>query len=125
MPSASTNPVVLILNDENVIVSTLVAVLCRNGYNAVGFTTCAEGVHQCATVRPDLALIDIVVGGGNGIDAAMEIRKGVPRCHINYLDVWISRSRGNAGHTFEVLAKPILPNELLELLDRRLRHAAA
>jgi DNA-binding response OmpR family regulator len=73
--SAGRKPTVLILNDQNLVVSTLVTMLSQQGYEAVGFTTCATAVQQSAIVHPDLALIDIVVGESNGVDAAKEIRK--------------------------------------------------
>jgi DNA-binding response OmpR family regulator len=128
--SACSKPTVFILNDENLVVSTLVTMLFQQGYEAVGFTTCATAVQQSATLKPDLALIDIVVGEENGVDAAKEIRKRVPGCQILLMSgrpeakEVLDRAQAE-GQNFEILAKPIPPAELLQIIGRRLRRQAA
>jgi two-component system, NarL family, response regulator DesR len=44
-----------------------------------------EAVAVAAATRPDVALLDIEMPGGDGITAAGEIRRRVPECHVMIL----------------------------------------
>ena len=130
MASSANKPIVLVVNDQKLVVSTLVTLLREQGYEAVGSTTCAAAVQQSAILQPDLALIDIIVGDGNGVDAAAEIRKRVPDYQILLMsgrpeaEEILERAQAK-GQSFDVLAKPIPPAKLLQILGDRLRGQAA
>ncbi|GII51701.1 DNA-binding response regulator [Planotetraspora thailandica] len=44
-----------------------------------------EAVAVATATRPDVALLDIEMPGGDGITAAGEIRRAVPECHVMIL----------------------------------------
>lgn len=67
-------PCTLIVEDEASLRDDLVAFLEAKGYAAIGVGTAAEALRQIAANRFDLAVLDIGLPDGNGIDLLAEIR---------------------------------------------------
>ena len=71
--------------------------------------------------RPDIVLTDVVMGLMSGVVAGMMIRRSLPECRV----ILTSGQAGiepllhtaeSKGHVFELLPKPIHPEQLLEYL---------
>jgi len=114
-------PKVLVVDDERVIADTLAIILNQHGYDASPVYTGTAAVERARAVKPDLIISDVIMPDMNGIEAAINIRRFLPECKIllfsgqaataNLLD-----SARVQGHEFEILAKPIHPQDLLAKL---------
>ena len=111
----------LVVDDECVIADTLAAILDQRGYDALQAYSGTEGVAMARGFRPDLIISDVMMPDMNGIEAAILIRSFLPNCKILLFSghagqaatVDLLASARERGHEFELLAKPILPVELL------------
>ena len=114
-------PRVLVVDDERVIADTLAIILNQNGFEASAVYT-GNGAVECAQeIKPDLIISDVIMPDMNGIEAAIRIRKVLPSCKILLFSGQAStadlleRARIQ-GHEFEILAKPVHPQDLLAKL---------
>ncbi|HEV2134660.1 MAG TPA: response regulator [Terracidiphilus sp.] len=106
------------VDDEECIADTLAFILRSSGYDAGSVHDGKSALHECERWTPDLVISDVVMPGVNGIDLAIAIRERYPACKILLIsglgasfDLVEQASR--KGHSFEILAKPIRPIELL------------
>jgi two-component system, NarL family, response regulator LiaR len=83
--------------------------------------TCTEAAERAAELRPDVVLLDLVMPGGDGIEAARKIRDASPRSKVivltSYPDdatVLPALEAGAAGY----LLKDIEPQELADGVRR-------
>jgi CheY-like chemotaxis protein len=114
---------VLVVDDERVIAETLVQILELKGYEAVAAYSGEEAVTTASTFRPDFAIMDVIMGELNGFEAALLIRKLLPACQITMVSgqqetADLLNHTLAAGNEFEVLAKPVYPQILLDGLAR-------
>jgi DNA-binding NtrC family response regulator len=73
-------------------------------------------------VNPDVLIADVIMGGINGVDAAVSIRKILPQCKIILCSGQITsevlvRKAEEQGYRFDLLFKPVHPRLLLDRLD--------
>lgn len=117
----SSKPKVLVVDDEHVIADTLAIILNQNGFNASAVYTGVAAVQRAKKEKPDLIISDVIMPDMNGIEAAIQIRQMLPSCKI----LLFSGQAATAdllekarleGHEFEILAKPVHPQDLLTKL---------
>jgi len=114
-------PRVLVVDDEHVIADTLAIILGQNGYDSSAAYTGKEAVERASVLKPDLIISDVIMPDMNGIDAAIEIRKMLPKCKILLFSgqaatADLLENARQQGHEFEILAKPVHPADLLAKL---------
>ena len=114
-------PRVLVVDDERVIADTLVIILNQAGYDASAVYSGTAAVEQAKSIKPNLVISDVIMPDMNGIDAAIKIRATVPSCKILLFSGQAATADllENArldGHEFEILAKPVHPQDLLAKL---------
>jgi CheY-like chemotaxis protein len=113
---------VLVVDDEHVIANTLALILNQNGFEATAVYGGPQAVAAATNLRPDISLIDIIMGAQNGIDTAIAIMGLHPHCRIVLISgdvssaVLLDEAR-EAGHDFEILPKPFHPEFLLDRLQ--------
>lgn len=112
---------VLVVDDECVIADTLAIILNQHGFDAVAVYTGTGAVEQARVVKPDLIITDVVMPDMNGIEAAIQIRRFLPECKILLFSGQAStadllEAARAQGHEFEILAKPVHPQDLLAKL---------
>jgi CheY-like chemotaxis protein len=109
---------ILIVDDEPAIADTLALIFSKAGYIATAVYSGKKALALVASERPALVITDVVMPGMDGIELAKTIRSSHPGCHI----LLISGNAGNypllevareAGHSFEILPKPIHPRILI------------
>lgn len=111
-------PSVLVVDDERIIADTLALILKQKGFNASAAYSGESAVADCAAIRPDLLISDVMMGALNGIEAAIEICRRCPGCRVLLISGQgatgdlLEDAKGR-GHDFEILAKPVHPAELL------------
>jgi DNA-binding response OmpR family regulator len=120
-------PRIFVVDDEQMIASSLAAILNQAGFDAIAFHQPLQALEAAQTGQPDLLLSDVIMPKLSGIDLAIQVRDLLPLCKVLLLsgmpdtEHLLSKS-AEQGHTFQVLAKPIHPSELLcEVVDSLLR----
>ena len=112
---------ILVVDDERIIADTLGLILKSRGFDATVTYSGEDALEIARTLRPDVLLTDVVLTGMNGIDLASSTLRSWPSCKVILFsgDVATTKLLGDAeaqGCHFEVLAKPIHPQELLDCL---------
>jgi DNA-binding response OmpR family regulator len=121
MSETPRKPKVLVADDERVIADTLAIILNQSGFEATAVYTGEKAVEVARTLQPDMLISDVIMTDLNGIDAAIRIREMLPGCKILLFSGQaatadlLDRAR-NQGHEFEILAKPVHPQDLLARL---------
>jgi CheY-like chemotaxis protein len=111
---------VLIVDDERVITDTLVTIFSQRGYETKGVYSAEQALAFLEDWHPDFVVIDVLLPAMNGIDLAIRIRSQWPECHTSLFSGQAATAdllelATKSGHTFDVLAKPVHPSELLEM----------
>ncbi len=121
MQETSVKPKVLVADDERVIADTLAIILNQSGFQATAVYSGEKAVETAKTLQPDMVISDVIMTDLNGIDAAIRIRGMLPSCKILLFSGQaatadlLDRARVQ-GHEFEILAKPVHPQDLLARL---------
>ena len=121
----SPNRKVLVADDERAIAVTLAAILTRSGFETRTVYSGEAAVEMAEHFRPDMLITDVVMRGISGIEAAIQISGLLPACKILLFSgqaetVDLLEQARIRGYDFEILAKPVHPQDLLA----RLRSAA-
>jgi DNA-binding response OmpR family regulator len=111
-------PFVVVVDDERRIADTLVLILDSRGYGAAAAHDGASALEICRQKAPDLVITDVVMPDMNGIDLAITIRQRFRDCHVLLFSgqaetADILENARCRGYDFELLAKPLHPEELL------------
>jgi len=122
MTNNKPKPKVLVVDDERVIADTLAIILNQHGFDASAVYTGTGAVERARTVHPDLIISDVIMPDMNGIEAAIRIREFLPKCKILLFSgqaatADLLESARAQGHEFEILAKPVHPQDLLAKLQ--------
>src|SRR4051812_7720114 len=73
---------ILIIDDEPTIADTLAVIFSSSGYEARAVYSAEEALEKLEEWRPDLAIIDVVLPGMNGIEFAIFLKASYPRCQF-------------------------------------------
>jgi DNA-binding NtrC family response regulator len=114
---------VYIVDDEQIIVSTLTAILKLQGWTPFGFVNPLEALRASESNEPALLIVDVVMPLMTGIELAIQIQSRYPKCKVLLLSGQIVTAElleeaNQGGHNFALLAKPSHPTELLAALKR-------
>ena len=114
-------PHTLVIDDDVAVADTLAMVLNSEGFDARAVYSGQEGVELARSFEFDFLVTGVVMTQMNGIDAAIQIRKLLPKCKILLVsgDNDTSALLPNAqsqGYRFEILAKPVHPLVLFQAL---------
>jgi CheY-like chemotaxis protein len=119
----SSRPRVLVADDEHVIADSLAVILRQAGFDAVVAYNAEECLQLAESFRPDIFLSDVLLGHDtvSGAEVAARIVEMLPRCRILLLSGQaevgeLLESAEPVAHSFELLAKPIHPRDLLAKL---------
>lgn len=114
-------PKVLVVDDERVIADTLAMILNQSGFDARAVYSGEKAVELSASFMPDMLITDVIMADLNGIDAAIQIRAILPKIKILLFSGQAATADllDNArqqGYEFDILAKPVHPQDLLNKL---------
>jgi DNA-binding response OmpR family regulator len=110
---------ILIVDDEQMIADTLSVIFRRLGYEAFTAYNGLLGLDAARDLKPNLVLSDVVMPELDGVSMAMQICNALP-------EVGVLLFSGQAGTTdllhvaeergyhFELLQKPVPPNEIIQ-----------
>jgi CheY-like chemotaxis protein len=123
MPENSAKPKVLVADDERVIADTLAMILSQSGFDARAVYSGEKAVEMASIFKPDMMISDVIMADLNGIEAAIQIRALFPQIKILLFSGQaatadlLEKARSH-GYEFEILAKPVHPQDLLTRLRR-------
>ncbi|MGA9670744.1 MAG: response regulator [Terracidiphilus sp.] len=112
---------VFVVDDEPLIASTLGEILRGQGIDVTTFTDPLKALEAIHTNAPDFLIADVVMPGMSGIELAIVIRETCPGCFVLLFSGNISTAAmldaaRNRGHDFPILAKPVQPSVMLEMV---------
>lgn len=121
MPENHARPKVLIADDEQVIADTLAMILDQSGFDVRSVYSGEKAVEMASTFRPDMLISDVIMFDLNGIEAAIRIRAILPNIKILLFSgqaatADLLEKARSQGYEFEILAKPVHPQDLLSRL---------
>jgi CheY-like chemotaxis protein len=115
---AGLRPVLLIVDDEELIVETLSAILSRSNFTVLGAYDGASALEIARVIPPDLLISDVAMPCMSGIELAVSLVCMRPDCrvllfsgHAQPRDLEDARK---AGFNFPLLTKPVHPRTMLE-----------
>ena len=114
-------PRVLVADDERVIADTLAMILNQSGFQTRVAYTGEKALELASEFKPEMLISDVIMGGLNGIDAAIKIREILPSIKILLFSgqaatADLLEKARTQGYEFEILAKPVHPQDLLARL---------
>lgn len=112
---------VIIIDDEPVIADTVVEILNGEGFEAMAVSTGASAIELTKAFDPDVVLSDVIMPGLNGIETGIRIREIAPNCRVILFSgqaatVDLLEEAREQGHRFDILAKPIRPEQLISVI---------
>jgi DNA-binding response OmpR family regulator len=121
MPEIKTKPKVLVVDDERVIADTLSMILNQSGFEARAIYSGEGALELASTFLPDMLISDVIMADLNGIDAAIRIRAQLPKIKILLFSgqaatADLLEKARTQGYEFDILAKPVHPQDLLNRL---------
>jgi CheY-like chemotaxis protein len=121
MVAAGAKPRVLVVDDEQLIADTLALILNRSGFEARAAYSGEKAIDAAQALQPEILISDVVMFGMTGIDAAIQISNMVPGCRVILLSgqaatADLLRDAADHGFEFEIVAKPVHPQVLLDVL---------
>ncbi len=116
----------LVVDDEQIIANTLVAILSAEGYTADAAYNGESAIEMARVLPPELLISDVVMPGMSGVSLAVSIVDSYPDCRVLSFSGQAATSdiladTRSLGHDFRVLGKPIHPQALLAEAARLLR----
>jgi two-component system KDP operon response regulator KdpE len=122
----STEPLVLIVDDEMPIRRFLRVSLAGEGYRVVEAATAAEALEQIAAQRPDVVVLDLGLPDRDGLAVIREIREwsSVPIVVLSVRDRESDKVSSLEAGADDYLTKPFGVGELMARLRVALRHAS-
>lgn len=111
------------MDDERNIADTLALILNAVGFESKAVYDSEAALETAAQFRPDILISDVIMRGMNGIEAAILISKMLPKCKVILFSgqastVDLISQAISEGYTFEILAKPVHPQVLIERIKR-------
>ena len=128
-PIKTAKPKVVVADDERVIADTLAMILNQSGFEARAVYSGEKALELAPTLEPDMLISDVIMAALNGIDAAIQIRALLPRIKVLLFSGQaatadlLEKARAQ-GYEFEILAKPVHPQDLLNKLRSKTAEAA-
>jgi CheY-like chemotaxis protein len=112
---------ILVVDDERAIVEIVEEALAAHGYEVYTAFTGAEGLRKCKSLRPDVAILDIMMPDIDGSSVAAEMKDDPNTADIPVIFLTgavkpseVPDSHLVGGQVF--LAKPFKTEDLLKIL---------
>jgi CheY-like chemotaxis protein len=121
---AADKPTILVVDDHEIIADTTAEILNRFGFRAVRTYDAQTALQIAAKLKPDFLLTDVSMPIMSGVELAIEITKLLPATKILLFSGQagtsdILREGEEKGYVFDLVAKPIHPEKLMEHLKRK------
>jgi two-component system response regulator RegX3 len=117
---------ILLVEDEESIVTPLVEALRREGFDSAVSTSAADSLEAFERARPDLVLLDVMLPDGSGFEVCRELRarSRVPIIMLTARGEEADRVAGLELGADDYVVKPFSARELVARVRAVLRRAA-
>ncbi|RII30721.1 MAG: sigma-54-dependent Fis family transcriptional regulator [Geobacter sp.] len=119
----NTNPLALIVDDEQSIQDLLKIMFEREGFAVNCATTICEAEQYLIEKKYDLVVVDIYLGKGTGIDLLRQIREYDKNAQVVLItgnpDIESAAEALRLG-AFDYLTKPVFPHQIISIAKRAL-----
>jgi DNA-binding NtrC family response regulator len=110
-----------VVDDETLIADSVATILNRNGYDAVARYAALEAIHYVQEHGSDIVITDVILPDLDGVRLAMAVCALCPTVRIVLFSgdadtAPLVELASNDGVSFELLAKPVHPAQLLRTL---------
>ena len=114
---------VLVVDDDDRLVSSVRRVLAYEGYRVLTATSGPEGLQLARDEAPDLIILDVMLPGVDGLEIARRVQAGggVPVLMLSARDRIEDKVAGLEAGADDYLVKPFAVEELLARVKARLR----
>ena len=115
---------VLVIDDDKSILRTFTRILQRAGYSTETAENGKEALDKIQARNYDAALIDVVLGDGNGLDLLPKIEENSPKTVkivVTGADSTEKRDEACRNGADAYLTKPVNPEVLLDVFAEKLK----
>jgi CheY-like chemotaxis protein len=114
-------PHTLVIDDDMVVADTIAMVLNTGGFEATAVYSGETGVELARSRKFEYLVTNVVMPQMNGIEAAIEIGRLLPKCKVllvsgDNASSALLQDALSRGYKFEILAKPAHPVLLFQAL---------
>ena len=111
-------PLIFVVDDEEIIASTIAAILRLKGMDAIPFTCSTEALETSRSVALDLLISDVMMPVLSGAELALHIQARHPQCRVLlFTGQWDTADAEIApyqdGLVYQMIEKPVHPKDLL------------
>ncbi len=115
---------VLVVDDEHLVADTISEILNENGFEAAAAYSGEAAIALAGVLEPDILLTDVLMPNVNGVQLAISLTQDRPLLQVILFSGQtgiseIIQNAREAGYMFDLLPKPIHPEELLRKLQER------
>lgn len=113
---------ILIVDDSPTEIHVLRAMLEKNGYNVSSASSGEEGIEKAKAEQPDMILMDVVMPGMNGFQAARQITSSpetsnIPVIIVSTKDQETDKVWGLRQGAKDYITKPAVEKELIQKIS--------
>jgi CheY-like chemotaxis protein len=121
-------PVILVVDDNQGLLTWLEQELKSSGFQPVVFAALDDASRALDKIRPDAAVIDVMLPDGNGVHLAVQLRKRFARLPVVVMSGMALHAEEAAicdSYGFQTLYKPFLAQDVRNVLQALLLHGSA
>jgi DNA-binding NtrC family response regulator len=113
---------ILIVDDETAVADSLNQIFSNRGYEVRAAYSAEQAIETLAQWQPQVAIIDVMLPQMNGIELAGVLKGNYPDCRILLISGHPGTSEllntaRESGSSFEILAKPLHPSFILDMVS--------
>jgi signal transduction histidine kinase len=117
-PTATVDPVVLVVDDQQANVRMVGALLTRSGYRVLPALSGVEGLELARGSKPDVVLLDMKMPGMDGFEVLRQLREDPETKDLPIIFLTADNDRENLVRAFaagaiDYITKPFVSEELL------------
>jgi DNA-binding NtrC family response regulator len=124
---ATAPPRILIVDDEDIVIRSTVRILEGGTYALTTARDAAQALREVARSQFDVAILDIMMPGMNGVELLRRIKESHPDTEVimftGLAEIGTAVSCMKAG-AFDYISKPFDPDEIKLAVSRALEHRA-
>jgi DNA-binding NtrC family response regulator len=120
-------PTLLVVDDDEVLGQILVRLLQRQGYRVALAASASQAIRLAAEMQPNLALVDLCLPDGSGVQLGKELRREYPELQLILMTAFPVELREHQEwrEWFErMLTKPLDLTDLRAAIAECLYHRA-